>query len=474
MKRQSGVLLPVFSLPGEYGCGTFSHHCKDFIKTIAKSGFSLWQVLPFGITDSFHSPYMSLSSFGGNPYLIDPESLFEQGLVTRSELEEQKVSDPYLCDYAFLDQNRIPFLKKAAERCTDRQAVYAFLEENPEICGTCRFLALREKNGLRPWTEWTEEEPDERTLFAHGFMQYEFHRQWDVLRRCCKDHGVEVIGDLPFYVSSESYDVRSRPDAFWLDENHAPVKVAGVPPDYFSPLGQKWGNPLYDWKAMEKDGFSYWKARLSYQLRLFDGVRFDHFRAASGYYTVPADAENALEGEWLPGPGEKLIDAFAEISEGKFLLAEDLGTIDQKTRDLLSYAGYPGMAVFQFGFDGNPLSPHLPHNYPENLVAYSGTHDNNTLLGFWFELDEGTRDVALRYLGEPRDAVEGTVRALMRSRAARVIFPLQDLLGYGADTRLNTPGVAKGNWQIRFAKEQIASLDTEKYAQMNRSYARSL
>lgn len=473
-KRQSGVLLPIFSLPGEYGCGTFSRHAVDFVGKIAKSGFSLWQVLPFGITDSFHSPYMSLSSFGGNPYFIDPEALFDAGLVTREELEEQKVSDPYLCDYAFLEEKRLPFLKKAASRCKDQRAVYAFLKENPEIEGTCRFLALREKNGLRPWTEWTETEPCEETFFSHAFMQYEFHREWDILRRLCKDHGVEIIGDLPFYVSLDSYDVWSRPDAFLLDEKSAPKKVAGVPPDYFSPLGQKWGNPLYDWKKMSDDGFSYWKARLAYQLRLFDGVRFDHFRAASGYYAIPADAENALEGEWLPGPGEALIDAFATVSRGKFLLAEDLGTIDEKTRALLSYAGYPGMAVFQFGFDGNPLSPHLPHNYPENLVAYSGTHDNNTLLGFWFELDEDTRQKALSYLGDPKEAVEGTVRALMRSRAGRVIFPLQDLLGYGADTRVNTPGVAKGNWQIRFTREQIASLDEAKYKEMNRIYARSL
>ena len=331
-----------------------------------------------------------------------------------------------------------------------------------------------QRNGFRAWTQWTEHTPDSELFFAYGFMQYEFHRQWDKLHRLCKDYGIQVIGDLPFYVSHDSYDLWSRPDSFWLDEAHAPVKVAGVPPDYFSPLGQKWGNPLYDWKKMEEDGFSYWKTRLSYQLRLFDGVRFDHFRAASDYYAIPADAENALEGTWLPGPGKKLIDAFASVSGDKFLLAEDLGTIDQKTRDLLSYAGYPGMAVFQFGFDSDPLTPHLPHNYPENLVAYSGTHDNNTLLGFWFELDEGTRQRALQYLGDVRDAVEGTVRALMRSRAERVIFPLQDLLGYGADTRINTPGVAKGNWQIRFTSEQIASLDTEKYAEMNRIYARSL
>ena len=258
MKRKSGVLLPVFSLPGEYGCGAFSRHANEFIKTIAKAGFSMWQVLPFGITDSFHSPYMSLSSFGGNPWLIDPETLYRAGLVTSEELEEQKVADPYLCDYGFLEKKRIPFLKKAAKRFSDRETVFAFLKENPELEGTCRFLALREQNGFRAWTQWTEHTPDSELFFAYGFMQYEFHRQWDKLHRLCKDYGIQVIGDLPFYVSHDSYDLWSRPDSFWLDEAHAPVKVAGVPPDYFSPLGQKWGNPLYDWKKMEEDGFSYW------------------------------------------------------------------------------------------------------------------------------------------------------------------------------------------------------------------------
>ena len=473
MKRQSGVLLPIFSLPGKYGCGTFSRQARDFVKKIADCGFSLWQVLPFGIPDSFHSPYMSLSSFGGNPFFIDPEALYEAGLVTKEELKEQETADPYRCNYAFLEEKRLPFLKKAATRFQDREAVYTFLKEHPEVLGTCRFLALREANGFLPWTQWTKRQVDDEAVFSHAFIQYEFHRQWDQLRACCKAYGVEVIGDLPFYVSHDSYDVWSQPEFFWLDKDYAPVKVAGVPPDYFSPLGQKWGNPLYDWDTMAHDGFRYWRRRLGYQLRLFDGVRFDHFRAASGYYAIPAEAENALEGQWLDGPGEALIDAFSEVSKEKFLLAEDLGTIDQKTRDLLAYSGYPGMAVFQFGFDSDPLTPHLPHNYPENLVAYSGTHDNNTLLGFWFELEEGVRRDAERYLGEPRDAVEGTVRALMRSRAARVIFPLQDLLGYGADTRVNTPGVAEGNWQVRFTEEQIASLDREKYAEMNRIYARS-
>ncbi len=472
MERKSGVLLPVFSLPGPYGCGCFSREAYDFIDKIAQGGFRLWQVLPFGVTDSYHSPYMSLSSFGGNPYFISPETLFEKGLVTMQELEEQKSDQVYLCDYTLLEEKRLSFLKKAAARVKDKREIASFLEKNPMIAESCRFFALKEENGGKPWTEWEIFECDEKTLFAWQFIQYEFHTQWEALHAYAKEKGVMIIGDLPFYVSEDSFDVFSSPESFLLDENYNPVKVAGVPPDYFSPDGQMWGNPLYRWDEMEKDGFSFWRERLSYQLSLFDGIRIDHFRALSAYFAIPARAESAKEGEWMKGPGKAFIDAMRPLTKERMILAEDLGTIDQDTRSLLSYAKYPGMAVFQFGFDGNPLSPHLPHNFKEEQVAYSGTHDNNTLLGFWFEEGESTREGIKEYLGDSPDMVGQILRALFRSKAKSVIFPLQDLLFYGSDTRINTPGSAKGNWQCRFAAEQIASLDTKKYARWNQIFAR--
>ncbi len=460
MKRESGVLLPIFSLPGPFGCGTFSRHAKDFIDRLAAGGFTLWQVLPFGICDSYHSPYMSLSSFGGNFFFIDPEILFEKGYVTKEELEAQKVDSPHACDYNALSRIRMPFLFRAAERM-EKDKVNTFLANHPMFERVCRFLAEREGEG-------------EEKAFLYAALQAQFHEQWDALHEYAQKRGISVIGDLPFYVSAESFDVWAHPSLFQLDKEGKPSKVAGVPPDYFSPEGQRWGNPLYDWDAMEKEDFAYFKARLSYQLSLFDGIRIDHFRAASAYFAIPAQCENGMEGEWIKGPGEKLVDAFSSVSKGKFLLAEDLGLIDSDTRDLLAYAGYPGMAVFQFGFDGNPMTPHLPHNYAENLVAYSGTHDNNTLLGFWFEAESEVRREALSYLGNPSDGVEGTIRALLRSRAGKVIFPLQDLLSFGSDTRINTPGKAEGNWQFRFTSDQIASFDAAKYAAMNRTYARGL
>lgn len=472
LKRQSGVLLPLFSIPGVYGCGVFGKEARRWVDLLAQGGFSLWQVLPIGVADEHNSPYMSYSSFGGNPFFIDPEALFEEGLVTKEELEDQKIADPYLCHYEILREKRYPFLKKAALRVKDRTAIDTFLRENPEIAGACRFFAAMQANSGRLWQEW-DREPSEEDIFSWQFIEYEFHRQWQALHAYANKKGISILGDLPFYVSINSYDVYSDPKQFQLGEDLKPSYIAGVPPDYFSEDGQKWGNPLYNWEQMEKNGFAFWKARLSYMLSLFDGIRIDHFRAIGNYWSIPADAISAKYGKWEEGPGEKLIDAFQSVSGGKLILAEDLGIIDERTRDLLAYSGYPGMAVFQFGFDGNPLSPHLPHNYRENLAAYTGTHDNNTLLGFWWEIDDGTRKTALDYLGDPKDACTGTIRVLMMSRAQTVVFPVQDLLGYGADTRINTPGRAQGNWQYRLSVDQMESLDTGRFAHLNRIYARA-
>lgn len=452
MKRESGVLLPVFSLPGDFGCGGFSCHARDFIDRIAAAGFTLWQVLPMGFPDAFHSPYMSLSSFGGNPYFIDPEELYEQGLVTEAELDTQRIDAPWQCDYERLEKIRMPFLLAAASRLP-KSEIESFFDREPLVARFCRFL--------------------EGDTLLHGGVQLFFHRQWEAIRAYAKQRGVTILGDLPFYVSADSFDVAAFPEAFQLEGGKL-CRVAGVPPDYFSPEGQRWGNPLYHWENMKKDGFAYFKERLGYQLRLFDGIRIDHFRAISAYYSIPAEREDGLVGEWIDGPKMDLIDAMNEVAGDRFLLAEDLGLIDSDTRALLAEAGYPGMAVFQFGFDGNPLSPHLPHNYKENLVAYSGTHDNNTLLGWLYELDEDTRGEVMAYLGHPADGMEGALTALLASKAAKVIFPLQDLLGFGADTRTNTPGKAEGNWKVRFTAEQIASLDGALWRARNRRYARGL
>lgn len=468
MKRQSGVLLPIFSLPGPFGCGTFGKSAYQWIERLADGGFSVWQVLPFGITDAHNSPYMPLSSFAGNPFFIDPLLLYEQNLVTLEELEQQKVTDPYMCDFNALHRTRFAFLASAATRTPDATKILSFCQSHPHIANACRFLALKQANNGRPWREWTVTEPPHEMEFTWQFIQYEFHRQWQELHAYANQKGISVIGDLPFYVSNDSSDIWASPDQFQLDPKHNPSSVSGVPPDYFCADGQLWGNPLYHWEKMESDGYSWWKSRLAYMLDLFDGVRIDHFRAISAYWSVPATAKTAKEGKWCAGPDKKLIDAFAPLAKDKMILAENLGMIDQKTQDLLAYSGYPGMAVFQFGFDGDPANCHLPHNYTENTVAYTGTHDNNTLLGFLWELDEPTRRRVLEYVGNPTDGCAAIRSALLMSQAGLVIFPMQDLLSYGADTRINTPGRAVGNWAYRITEDQLSQVDWPLYARLNR------
>ncbi len=471
MERKSGVLLPVFSLPGKYGCGTFGQAAKDWIDLVKKGGFSLWQILPLGITDDFASPYMTLSSFGGNPYFIDPEELYRIGLVTLEELRAQEMDTPYLCDWAEIAARRLPFLKKAALRFQDGAALDAFFALHPELDEVCRFLALREANCGMPWQKWVVPEPDEKDVAAWRFIQYEFYREWRMVRDWAKAQKIEILGDIPFYVSGDSFDVREYREEFQIDEKGYPTAIAGVPPDCFSEEGQTWGHPLYNWETAKQNGFAYWRRRLKAQFDLFDSIRLDHFRAFSDYWSIPAGM-TAKDGKWLPGPGMDFFRAIADVTQGKHIIAEDLGTVDDRLLKLLADTGLPGMAVFQSCFDGDPLCQHLPHNYRENLAAYSATHDSNTLLGYWFEMDEESRRIALDYLGYPADPVQAMMRALFMSRAALVVFPLQDLLGYGGDTRMNTPGVARGNWRVRFKKEQLDSLDTAKYAHWNHMYAR--
>ncbi len=464
--------MPIFSLPGRYGCGTLGQSAYDFIDILKSGGFSYWQILPLGITDKYNSPYANISSFGGNPYFIDPKILYEQGLITKDELSCEVVECEHLCRFDVLSQDRYKILKNAASRIRDTEAIETFMLANPHISGTCKFLALRDASGGKRWQDWTVKNPNKNDLFAWQFIQYEFHRQWDRLHTYAKENGVEIIGDIPFYVSYDSYDVYSSPEQFMLDTNYTPTSVAGVPPDYFSPDGQLWGNPLYNWERMRSDGFAHWKARLEYALSLFDGVRIDHFRAISAFWSIPYGAKSAADGHFKKGPGAELIDVFTKTANGKLILAENLGLIDDDTERLLLYSGYPGMAVFQFGFDGSPSSPHLPHNYKSNLFAYTGTHDNNTLLGFLWELDETTRNNIRDYLGYPNDLHSAIMRALLMSAADTVIFPIQDILKYGADTRINIPGRADGNWQYRVTKEQLDSVDWSALAHLNRIYLR--
>ena len=475
-KRSGGVLMPVFSLPNGFSCGSFGKEAFAFIDFLTESGFSVWQVLPFNVPDGSFSPYSSFSAFGGNPFFIDLFSLVEEGLLTQSEVEAEKQAVAFSCEYDRLAENRMPLLKKAALRVKDYSPIDAFFAENPRLMEFCLFMAQKEANGGKEWRRWTEP-PDREALLAWRFSQFTFFRQWERVHGYARKKGISILGDLPFYVAKDSADVKNSPHLFQLDEKGEPKSVAGVPPDAFSPEGQKWGNPLYDWKEMKKDGYSWWKERTAFWLSYFDGVRIDHFRAVSSYWSIPAGEETAKGGHWEKGPGMGLLKALGEVTGGKTVIAENLGTLDEESEKLLQKSGYPGMAVLQFGFDGGSDNPHLPHNYRENLVAYSGTHDNNTFLGFLWECGETTRNALFAYLGQGKEeewdsAREKAIRFLLMSRAETVILPIQDLCGFGGDTRFNTPGKVGGNWSFRVTAEQMDSLDRSRWLSLNRLYGR--
>ena len=462
MKRASGVLMHVSSLWGDYGCGSFGKEAKAFIDFLKKSGFSYWQVLPFCMPDEYNSPYKSYSSFSLNPCFLDLPTLFAKGLVTAEELESARQTSPWLCEFDRLRKERLPLLKKAASRVKDRRAVDEFFRGEPQLLSFCRYMAEREGEGEEGAEAWK-------------FIQYELFCQWQEVRRYAKARGVKLIGDVPIYVSPESAEMKSEPQMFQLDKEGRPLKVAGVSPDYFCEDGQLWGNPLYDWKAMKKDGFRWWRERIGFMSRLFDAVRIDHFRAFASYWAIPAEAETAREGKWVKGPGMPLVRALKEAAGEMEIIAEDLGDITPDVVKLVEDSGFPGMRVFQFGFLGEKDSIHLPHNYPANCVAYTGTHDNNTLLGYLWELDDATRREMLAYCGHVGDwgrGCESILRTVLASHARLTVFPVQDLLGFGCDTRLNTPGKAENNWAYRVTKEQLEALSCEEFYRLNQRYCR--
>ena len=475
MKRKSGVLLPIFSLGGGHSIGSFGSDAYRFIDKLAEGGFSLWQILPLGATDRWGSPYSSASSFSLNPYFVDLQQLFEEGLLTREELSSAKESTPYRCEYARLSKERLKLLFSAAARFRDKEAVKAFIEEHPYVGEFCRFMTLKEVNGGAPHWEWRETVlPDER-LFAWQFIEYKAYHQWQALHAYASSRGVSILGDLSMYPSLDSADVYFHSEEFLLDEKGRPLSVAGVPPDAFAPEGQKWGNPLYRWKKASKEGYAFFKERLSFACSLFDGVRLDHFRALESYFAIPVD-QSAREGRWIKGPGNGLLRALADLTEGADVIAEDLGFITPAVERLVKRSGFATTRVLQFGFSGEGENPHLPHRYPENAAVYTGTHDNNTLLGYLYELKEEDRGRILSYCNaegkRPSEAIEPIVKTLLASRARLAIFPLQDLLGYGGDARINTPGRAEDNWHFRLSSEDISAFDLSRFLPLNRLYGR--
>ena len=478
MKRTSGVLLHVSSLWGEYGCGSFGAAAREFIDFLSDAGFGLWQVLPFGVVDEYGSPYKSHSSFGGNPFFIDLEELHKNGLINADELSSARQNSPYLCELERLESERFELLSKAASRLSvgEIEKVEAFIKGEPYLEKFARFMALRAANNNAEWCDFVTDEIDEKIYFAWCFIQYEFRRQWQAVRDYAAEKGIKIVGDLPIYVSYDSADVYFEKENFLLDKRERPTAIAGVPPDDFAEDGQVWGNPLYDWKHLKKTDYAFWTDRLAYNLSLFDGVRIDHFRAIDAYFSIPAGAETAKDGKWIKGPGKSLVNKINEVAGDAIIIAEDLGVITDSVRALVDYSGFATTRVLQFGFPASPDNVYKPHNYPKNSAAYTGTHDNNTLLGYVWEISPEARRELFDYCGYAgEDFSEGCrsiIRAMLASHADIVIIPIQDLLVYGRDTRMNTPGRADANWRYRLTREQLDTVDREKYKHLNRIFGR--
>ncbi|MGB3683203.1 MAG: 4-alpha-glucanotransferase, partial [Rubrobacteraceae bacterium] len=456
--RSAGILLHPTSLPGPYGIGELGPEALAFVDFLARGGQRLWQTLPLSPTGGDGSPYSSYSAFAGNPLLVSTERLLEDGLVKAAE----KVSGDTV-DYPAVISAKTKLLREAFGNAKPGEEFEAFVVEHREwLEDYALYLALKGKYGGRAWNLWDEglakREPgalkDAREELSaeirfHQFVQYLFFEHWSDVKDAANEAGIEVVGDIPIFVSHDSVDVWARQDLFHLDASGNPTVVAGVPPDYFSETGQLWGNPLYDWKAMREDRYSWWVGRMRMALTLYDVVRVDHFRGFEAYWEIPAAAETAQEGRWVKGPGEEVFEAF-EAGLGELpIIAEDLGEITPEVEALRDRLGLPGMKVLQFAFSG-PDNAFLPHEYEgSNWVVYTGTHDNDTTAGWWRSADPAGRRFARRYIGKDYVSVQDFIRLAYASVAERAIIQIQDFLELGPEHRMNTPGTPEGNWAWR-------------------------
>ena len=476
--RGSGILLHITSLPSPYGIGTLGKTAYDFADFLQESGQKYWQILPLGHTGFGDSPYQSFSAFAGNPYLIDLDLLCEQGLLKSEEYRGVYWgADRRKTDYGILSQKRIRILKNVCERFVKRQEYELFCAENAYwLEDYSVFMALKELFSGRPFFEWKKPlpQPDKKDCEFWKILQFLFFEQWKKLKSYVNSKGIKIIGDLPIYVAYDSSDVMGSPELFELDNRGAPVNVAGVPPDSFSPEGQLWGNPVFDWEYMRQSGYRWWIKRISHSLKLFDVVRIDHFRGFSSYYSVPFGSKNAVNGSWRAGPGAELFETVEAATGKPAIIAEDLGFIDDGVRDLIKKTGFPGMKILQFAFDSREESDYLPHNYDKNCVVYIGTHDNDTLAG-WLENASG-EDVAFAAeylrLNRAEGYSEGIIKSAMASVADTVILTMQDLLGLGSSARMNVPSTAFGNWQWRALESDFSPFLARKLKNLTALYGR--
>lgn len=471
--RNCGILMPIFSLPSKYGIGTLGLEAKRFVDFLEKAGQSYWQILPLNPTNYGDSPYQSFSSFAGNPYFIDIETLIEEKLIDKTTADSFDFGDNFeKIDYGKLYENRLSLLRLAFENFKPNNDYISFVEKNSFwLDNYSLFMALKNANEDKSWQEWDKplrfREADaienSKIKYAediefYNFIQYEFAKQWKELKEYANSKGISIIGDIPIYVALDSADVWSDPKQFLLDKNLTPTVVAGCPPDAFSEEGQLWGNPIYNWSLMEKEGFSWWKRYLGSALDKYDIVRIDHFRGFESYYTIPFGDTNAKKGKWKKGPNTKLFNAFKEeFGKDLPIIAEDLGFLTPAVLKMLKATGFPGMKVLQFAFDPSLKSEYLPHNFNKNCVVYTGTHDNDTIIGWLNSADENEVLLAKRYLNcnNDSDFNWAMIRSALMSVANTCILMMPDLMGLDSKARINTPSTLGENWQWRIKGECI-------------------
>lgn len=491
MKRSCGIVMPVFSLPSPYGIGTIGKAAYDFIDFLKSAGQSWWQMLPVGPTSFGDSPYQSFSAYAGNPYFIDLDMLIEDSLLDEAEVKAiDWGDDPEHVDYRKIYSSRLEILKKAKTRGwnRDRQHVRDFFNENAGwIYDYALFMALKQHFNMSSWMEWDEDirlrtqsavqkytDLLSKDIELFIYIQYLFFKQWDALKKYAEKNDIGLIGDMPIYVSLDSADVWASPGVFRLDDDNLPAEVAGVPPDYFSSEGQKWGNPLYDWEKMKCDGYRWWMSRIEGASKLYDVIRIDHFRAFESYWAVPYREKTAKCGHWIKGPGMDFISAVKSRFPHTQFIAEDLGLLTHEVRQLVADSGLPGMKVLEFAFDAGTLSDYLPHNHTKNCVCYTGTHDNAPIMQWKDEENPSNIQFAKEYLGidEREEFNWGILRGGLSSVADLFMAQMQDYLGLGIGSRINTPGIMGDNWTWRLIGNELTGRLSEKMSRAAHIYGR--
>ncbi|MCI8530417.1 MAG: 4-alpha-glucanotransferase [Lachnospiraceae bacterium] len=477
MNRASGILLPVASLPSKYGIGCFSKEAYDFIDKLKQAGQSYWQILPLSPTGYGDSPYQSFSSFAGNPYFIDLETLIEEGTLSKKECDSCDFGDSLLhIDYEKLYQNRFGLLRLAYERSdiSKNPAFVRFVKDNEAwLEDYALFMAVKQCFEGEAWSEWAED-IRKRWGFAldyyrrecyfdiefYKYLQFQFYTQWSKLKEYANGQGIQIVGDIPIYVAFDSSDAWAHPEMFQFDGEYCPTAVAGCPPDAFSATGQLWGNPLYRWEYHKNTGYDWWVRRLEHCFQMYDVVRIDHFRGFDEYYSIPYEEETALNGHWEKGPGMDLFRTLHNRLGPKAIIAEDLGLQTPSVHKLLADSGYPGMKVLEFAFVPGEDTGYLPHSYDKNCVVYTGTHDNETLVQWYEGLDEESRAYAAEYMDNKnrpdKEKYRDFVRLAMMSAADTCIIPLQDYLGLGAEARMNKPSTLGENWVWRMEGDMLS------------------